>query len=368
MGQRGMEHLERMRNATGRVEIRAVADVYAPRRRRARDAAGGDCAEHLDYRAILERADIDGLIITVPTQWHSRIAIDACRAAKHVYCETPLARTIEEAQRIVETVDDSGIVFATSAPQRYHPHARTMHALCADGGAERITRIDIGCGRGQIDDTERVEPIPEGLDWEMWLGPARWSEYSPKRFQTYRWFYDYAGGTLTDSGAPFMDLVLWSMPNLISESVTIEPVRAEFPHVGIYDTAVEFKLIYRFENGVEWHVSSDEPGMHVHMEDERVARVGALCDPIGPGTEGGTGMEGTAGGDSLMDWLHCIREDRVPDSDARAGSAAAIMCHLGNIALRTGRTVRWDPKAGRIADDGILNRWLTTPYRAPWRL
>jgi len=373
-GQRGFQHVRALIAGSYPAQVVAVSDVYEPHARRAVEAVGGRCKAYKDYRHLLDRTDIDAVIIATPDHWHTLVGVEACRAGKDVYCEAPLTRTIDEALHLAEAAENTDVIFQTGAPMRTGSHVRAAREMVRRNMLPgKLRRIEIGCGKGPACGPEPPQAPPPDLDWNMWLGPAPWADYTPKRcLQTFRWFYDYAGGTLTDTGVHYVDLALWTCPDVGVQPVVVEPVHAEFPTTGLFETAVEYRLVYRFENGLEWIISSDLPGLRFCTDAGwlLVNEAGLQADNADLLHRATTIRAKTAHEtrDDRLAWLDCIRTRRRPPSDAQAGCRAAILCHLGNIALRTGRRFRWDPARSEITDVPLLNRWLTTPYRAPWHL
>lgn len=354
------------------VRIVAIADVYEKHRAEAVGRVGGGCAGYRDYRELLARKDIDAVVIATPDHWHARIAMDACDAGKDVYCEKPLSLTIAEARAMVRAARRNSTVFQVGSQQRSDPNFRRACELVRSGRIGRLQWVRAGVGRGPTCGWEGPQPVPPGLDWDFWLGPTPWAEFTPKRWNgTFRWFYDYSGGKMTDWGAHHNDIAQWGIGADDSGPVRTEPVSAEFPSEGLYDTAVRFEVRHTYANGVVLRTTSEGGGVEFHGSDGwiKVDRGSfAVSDPAiekEPLGAGDVHLYESPG--HHRDWLNCIRSRRRPICDVEIGCRSATVCHLGNIAIRTGKTIHWDPKREVVTNDESLNRWLRKPYRTPWK-
>ncbi|HOA73123.1 MAG TPA: Gfo/Idh/MocA family oxidoreductase [Phycisphaerae bacterium] len=372
VGGKGMDHVNALRQAPD-VQIVAVADVDASHRRRAIEAIGPGVAEFNDYRELLARKDIDAVVISTPDHWHALNAIHACQAGKDVYCEKPLSLTIREARQMANVARACGTVFQVGSQQRSSPEFRKACEYVLSGRIGKLQSIRAGIGGGPTCGWEpKTDPPPE-LDWNTWLGPARWADYTPSRCHgNFRWFYDYSGGKMTDWGAHHIDIAQWG--NGVSESgpVKIEPISVAYPTDGLFETATRFHVRLTYANNVTLDVVDEYFGVHfqgsagwIKVDRGKFAASHPDIDrtPLGPGE---VHLPQSPG--HLRDWLNCIKSRRRPIADVEIGCRSATACHLANIALRTGRTITWDPQAERITNDASLNSWLHRPYRTPWTL
>jgi predicted dehydrogenase len=360
--------------STPDVQVRAVADVYAPHRERAVQHAGKDCTGYNDYRELLARKDIDAVVISTPDHWHALTAIHACEAGKDVYCEKPLSLTIREAREMVTAARRHGTVFQVGSQQRSEGNFRHACELVRSGRIGRLEWASAGIGGGPVGGWEPDQSPPPGLDWNFWLGPAPWAEYTPKRcFGDFRWIYAYSGGKMTDWGAHHNDIAQWGFGTDESGPAKIEPVSARFPADGLFDTATHFEVKHTYASGVVLYTRSHgHGGVHFQGTDGWIkvdrghfsaSSPEIAQEPLGPGD---VHLYRSAG--HHRDWLECIKTRRRPICDVEIGCRSATVCHLGTIAIRTGKTIEWDPVQEKITNDPGLNRWLDKPYRAPWRL
>jgi len=370
-GGMGRNHLERFLKVDD-VHVTAIADVYAKNRKKAMEQAGMGCKEYSDYRELLARPDIDAVVIATPDQWHALTAIHACEAGKDVYCEKPLSLTIKEARSMVTAARRHGTVFQVGSQQRSDVKFRRACEWVLSGRIGKLEFIKTRIGGGPTCDWEPNEKPPEGLDWNFWLGPAPWAEYTTKRcIYNFRWFYDYSGGKVTDWGAHHNDIAQWGNGTSHSGPVKIETISVTFPTRGLYETAVDFETKMTYANGVVLYMVSEGNDVEFHGTDgwikvnrERVITSNPDIEQEPPGSGDVHLYESP---NHHRDWLNCIRSRKRPICDVEIGCRSVTVCHLANIAMRTGRTVEWNPEKEEITNDANLNRWLSRPYRAPWR-
>jgi predicted dehydrogenase len=372
VGGMGTGHLHALR-ALPDVQIVAIADVDEEHRSAAVNLIGKDCTGYRDYRELLARKDIDAVVIATPDHWHALTAIHACQAGKDVYCEKPLSLTVREARQMVEAARRHGTVFQVGSQQRSSPEFRKACEYVLSGRIGKLQWMRAGFGGGPTCGWAPNTAPPPGLDWNMWLGPTPWQEYTPQRCHgTFRWFYDYSGGKMTDWGAHHNDIAQWANGTSHSGPVKIEPVSATFPTDGLFETATSFQVRSTYANGVTLETVSDDHGVHFQGTDGwiKVDRgFFEASDPQIDKTPLGAGevhLYQSPG--HHRDWFDCIRSRRRPIADVEIGCRSATLCHLANIAIRTGKAIHWDPDQERITNDPSLNAWLGRPYRSPWTL
>jgi len=377
VGSMGGGHLNTLLH-NRRVEVRAVCDVDQGARKGAADRVRkvygdrADCADYNDFRDLLDRKDIDAVVIATPDHWHALIAIAACRAGKDIYCEKPLTLTIEEGRELVRAVRRYGRVFQTGSQQRSDHRFRFACELVRSGRIGRVHTVRTGIGGGPTCGWEPDVDPPPGLDWNMWLGPAPYKPYTPRRCHyEFRWFYDYSGGKMTDWGAHHNDIAQWGLGMDESGPIHIDG-RGEFPKDGLYDTATRFTVVYTYANGVRLICSSEGHGCRFEGTDGwvHVDRGSIDANPKGL-------LEAKLGADDVHlyrspghheDWLRCVEDRRRPICDVAIGYRSVTVCHLGNISMRLGRPIRWDPQSEQIVGDDEAARWISKPMRAPWHL
>ncbi len=367
------------------VQIVALCDVEAKRlekrkaeaneayARRENLTAYNGIETYHDFRDLLARDDIDAVVIATPDHWHALVAIAAAEAGKDIYCEKPLTHNIEEAQALVKAVRRHGRVFQTGSQQRSEKGFRMACELVRNGRIGKVHTVHVNVGGPPIDCHLPAEPVPEGLDWDFWLGPAPWRPYNSdiapgmdfEGWPNFRAYRDYAGGGMTDWGAHHFDIAQWGLGMDGSGPVEIIP-----PH------ASDAKLLtYKYANGVVMYHgggAGGKAGVEFIGDGGRVLvnrgyletdPPSILDEPLGPDD---IHLYESPG--HHQDWLNCIKTRQRPICDVEIGAGSVIVCHLGNIVYRLDRPLRWDPAAGRFVDDEEANRLVGRPMRGEWRI
>ncbi len=368
-----------LRAVLGFSDIQAVAtcDVYEPHRQRAKERIddryeNDNCATYNDYRELLDRDDIDSVIIATPDHWHTRIAISACEAGKDIYCQKPLTLTIKEGRALADAVKRYGVVFQVGSQQRSSSNFRYACELVRSGKIGKIHTVRVFLPNGsEGGDTPDADP-PEGLDWDMYLGPAPWVPYNRHRtFWDFRWFWDYSGGQMTDWGAHHFDIAQWGLGMDESGPISVEGT-GQLPTKGRYQTYLSFHVEYNYANGVKMIATNPEHGTRFEGEDGwvHVWRGGLEAEPkellhetIGPND---VHLYDSPGHE--RDWVNCMKTRQRPICEAETGHRSVTCAHLGNIALKLGRKLHWDPVKEEFIGDEEANRLAFKPYRAPWYL
>ena len=361
---------------------RNVEQFYARERR---DLNYAGCAACNEYERVLARPDVDAVVIATPEHWHALIAIAACRAGKDVYCEKPLALTIRDARAMVNAARRWGTVFQTGSQQRSGAEFRRACELVRNGyiGQVQSVHVEVGPCSQHVELPE--EPVPPGFDYDRWLGPAPWAPYNKLRVGSnyddgWRRIRDYSGGKMTDWGAHHFDIVQWGLGMDGSGPVEIIPPAPRgdlgaMPRIiegtGASPADPSWGLTYRYANGVEV-VKDGTKGVlfagtagqvHVDRGYLQTQPVSLKQVKLGPNE---VHLYESPG--HYQDWLTCIRSRRRPIADVEIGCRSVTVCHLGNIALWTGRPIHWDPDTEQILHDDEAARWLDRPKRAPYLL
>jgi predicted dehydrogenase len=354
------------------VEILAVCDVDERNRSAAQKRVGGGCTAYNDYRELLDRPDIDAVVIATPDHWHTLTSMHACQAGKDVYCEKPLTLAIEEAKVLVKTVRRYGRVFQTGSQQRSSSEFREACEFVRSGRIGKVDQVYVGIGTGPASDWVADSDPPPELDWNMWLGPAPWVPHNRLRHPySFRWFFDYSGGKMTDWGAHHNDIAQWGLGMDGTGPVTIEG-KATFPTKGLFNTAMSFSVDYTYATGQRVTCSNSGRGVeflgsegkvHVDRGFLQTEPPGLKDEPMGPED---VHLPRSPG--HQENWLDCIKTRERPICDVEIGAGSVTVCHLNNIALRIGRKLYWNPDQGLFVSDEEANRWLSKPYRAPWHL
>jgi predicted dehydrogenase len=369
----------------------AVCDVDARHARRARndDHIGKGKAEvHEDYRKLLDRNDIDAVVIGTPDHWHSKILIDAMKAGKDAYCEKPLTLTIDEGKKIGQVAKETKRVVQVGTQQRSsHNNVFVLAvALVRSGRIGKVRRVQAAIGDGPTGGPFPVTTPPPELNWDMWLGQAPKVEYREKRCHyEFRWWYEYSGGKLTDWGAHHVDISQWGLGLDNTGPKTIEVVRGTLPVAyekgwptvdDRYNTTTHFQVRATFAGGEELTVRDDtENGVtffgsngKIFVTRDRIELEGGSVDALWkepvPESLLKQIRKGKAPGGHMENWFECMRDRSVPASDVWSHHRVLTTCHLANIAIRLGRkTLHWDPDREMITGDDEANAFQTRPQR-----
>lgn len=357
-----------------RCTIAAVCDVDLERAGAARERIG-KCDACQDFRRILDRQDIDAVLIATPDHWHAPITVMACQAGKDVYCEKPLCHTIDEGRKMVEVARRYDRVVQMGTQYRSMARSRQACEWVRNGrfGKVQTVRLSHPCNRTHPCEPG-VEPPPT-LDWNMWLGPAPWAKYHPLRCHfSFRWFMDYGSGSVADNGVHMFGVVSWAMGTDQTGPVTIEATGRQEPN-NLFDAPVEMSVRYEFADPAFVMIWEQPGGGKLNLEF-----IGSDATLSGfwnwEVTRGEADLSPTRTEELHLDrsdshsgnWLECIATRRRPIMDVEIGHRITCWSHLGNIAYRLGRKLRWDPAAERFPDDEQANRLLQAAYREPWRL
>jgi predicted dehydrogenase len=357
-----------------RCTIAAVCDVDEQHVAAAKKRIG-ECDTYRDFRRVLDRNDVDAVLIATPDHWHAPITIMACQAGKDVYCEKPLARTICEGRKMVEVARRYDRVVQMGT--QYRSMARTRQACewVRNGRFGKVHTVRLSHRSNRTHPCEPSQPVPPGLDWDLWLGPAPWAEYHPARCHfTFRWFMDYGGGSLADNGVHMFGVVSWAMGTDHTGPVTIEGTGRQAPD-NLFDSPVDLTVRYEFADPpfeMIWEQAGDGK-LNLEFVGSDATLSGFWEFKV---AEGEADLSPTRTDELHLDrsdshsgnWLDCIATRRRPVMDVEIGHRVTCFSHLGNIAYLTGRKLRWDPASERFLGDDQANRMLDAPYRDPWRL
>ncbi|MDW8354063.1 MAG: Gfo/Idh/MocA family oxidoreductase [Bryobacterales bacterium] len=394
-GARGRYLARRMQEVPG-VEFAAVCDVYAPNADAAHQLAGGQAQVYKDFRGLLEQKDIDAVVVATPDHWHAIPTVLACQAGKDVYVEKPLGHNIREGRAMVEAARRYNRIVQTGTQHRSAPHFAEVAEIVQSGKLGRVHYVRVWNYSNMFPDGIGREPDcepPEGLDWDFYLGPAPKVPFNRKRFLgTYRWFWDYAGGTITDFGTHRFDTVHQIMgadaPRAVSASggrfalddggqmPDILQVTYEYPGFVLSYEACNLNAhglggrtpgmkYYQARgehdrpNGMAFYgtngaLFADRIGYEIYPEQDRIARKWV-------NSADATALH-------VRNFIECVRGRARPVADVETGHRATVVAHLGNIAYKTGRKLRWDPDTETFPDDPDACALLGRAARKPWDL
>ena len=379
---------------SGDVNIAAVCDVDENRLAAAVKKLGAGVTPYRDYRYIVERKDIDAVVIATPDHWHAVQMVHAAQTGKHVYVEKPACCTIEEGTAMMRAARDNKIAVQVGSQGRSQPEAYLAHRYLANGAIGHVDTVTCFHYASETD----TKPVPDSdppaeLDWDMWLGPMRWRAYNARYCHgTFRWVMESGGGQIRDRGAHVMSCAMWWMNADGTAPVTVETTGTP-PKKGLWDTCVDMNVTYTFKDP-DWTLTWNQPGNPVPKEDRtpdepEISRPGYGAVYHGDqgtfvhwGGDGGTWAERKCrewtpppGAKEVFkspghkeDWFNGIRTGSKTIMNIDAAVGVADLCNLGNLSYLLGRKLEWDGANRRIVGDDMANRMLGRPQRYPYCL
>ncbi len=367
-----------MRSFHGRkgCEVVAVCDVDAAHVKKSAERVGlGAKPCYNDFRDLLARDDIDAVSVGTPDHWHVPVSIAAVRTGRDVYCEKPLTLTIAEGRTLADEVKRYGRVFQTGSQQRSADNFRKACELVRNGriGELKTVRVGIPGNNKRCGPTWEPEPVPEGLDYDLWLGPALWEPYHTQRCHyQFRFLLDYSGGQVTNWGAHHLDIAQWGIG--ADDSGPVEIVgEGEFPKTGLFTTATKVYFEATYANGVKLICQTGGGGgtkfegtkgwVHVNRGMLKCEPESLVTSNIGPDE-----IHLYASRDHKQNFLDCIKSRQNTICTAEIGHRSGTVCHLGNIAMLLKRPLKWDPVKEQFVGDREANAMTWRPRRSPWRL
>ena len=390
----------------------AVCDVDKRHREAAakeiKDASGGDCEMFEDYRKLLDTKDIQAVTIATPDHWHALVAIEALRRGKDVYCEKPLTLTIAESIAVAKVAKGTERIFQTGSQQRSDARFRLACELVRNGRIGKLTRVETRIGGNPQSPKLPKTDVPEGLNWDFWLGPTPAVDYveapNPNNKTTpftrchyeFRWWYDYSGGKMTDWGAHHNDIAQWGLGMDESGPVAVEAEGTEpSKEANSYNCHPTFKVTYTYANGAKLicaHTQLDgapdpkrsenksgkfnhDNGVLFVGEDNKwifVCRGGIaasddkiLEEPLADDRK----VKLYVSNNHMENFLVGGVKNRKPCvCPADVGHRSVTVCHIGAIALRTGKKLKWDPVKQEFDDKEVNAAYLSRPMRKPWKI
>jgi predicted dehydrogenase len=404
VGGMGGSHLGTMMSYRdmGEVNIAALCDVDEERLAARIKETGPGVDPYRDYRYILERKDVDAVIIATPDHWHAVQTVHACEAEKHVYVEKPSSVTIEEGKAMVAAARRYDRAVQVGSQSR---SAKPAHAACAyirNGMIGKVHKVTCWHGRNAIGGTQPDTPPPPHLDWDLWLGPMRWRPHNTAYYHgSFRQVMDSGGGVIRDRGAHVFSTIRWCMDADEQAPVTVEATGTANTK-GIYDCPPEMEVVYTFKDP-DWEVIWAQPGdRHTNYPDQNndfgmvfygdrdtliLDRDGTRYAP----PEKARNFQTPPGGveaykmdrfkndncefgsneynmNHKEDWFQAIKTGRKPCMDIEKGHQTAVMCILGNLSYVLGRKLQWDGEKQEVIGDPLANRMLGKPQRHPYHL
>ncbi len=395
------------------VALVAIAETHADRLAEGADTIGGPVAQQRDFRALLDQRDVDAVVVSTPDHWHGLMTILACAAGKDVYVEKPASLFVREGRWMVSAAQRHGRIVQVGTQQRSGPHYQRARELVQNGHIGNVHSVrmwayrNIMPGFGKPPDGD----APEALDYDLWLGPAPQRPYNPNRaLYHFRWFWDYSGGQMTNLASHSLDIVHWFMnvdaplavtsvggrlaledngetpdtqdtlfvyPGFTATWSHREAARGAAPHHGLVFCGTKGTLTISRKGFTVTADPKIAPG-------DAIPRFGGAHPSGGPSRTGGddeqrrdgplwtTPLEDNTGDEfdqfrrHAGHFLDCVRTRARPISDIESGHRVATACHLANISLLSGQSLRWGRREEAIIDNSVASARLERPYRTPW--
>ncbi len=363
----------------GREPAKAAVDEASKKRK----SGNSECAAYSDFRQVLDRKDIDAVVIVVPDHWHRMMTVMAAEAGKDIYCEKPLTFSVADGRMMIHAVRKANRILQTGSHERSNVVSQFICEAAKAGKIGKIQRVvtkigynnKVGPGPGW-----KSMPVPSYLDYRSWLGPAPEQPYHDDRcLYRFRFNYDYSGGQITNFGAHCNDMAHWGMGLDIGGPTEIECLDAKFlPEGSLFNTATETRYRCKYASGVELLCESGEETVQTRFE----------------GTDGWlqTGYKGTTASDPsllvglpekgtgtidahslhLANFIDCVKSRAEPRAPVEVGHSSAVLCHIANAVIRmfpetgAGQVVKWDAAKEAFLDNDAANRMLVREQRNPW--
>jgi hypothetical protein len=364
-----------------------VNDFYA---RKAATQEYRGCDAYVDFRELLARKDIDAVALVVPDHWHAVMTIMSADAGKDIYCEKPLSLTVRQGRAMIEAVRKHGRILQTGSHYRSSPANRRACELVRNGRIGELKRMVTYIAANNIASPPpgwKPMPVPEGFDYERWLGPAPSAPYHVDRcLYRFRFILDYSGGQTTNFGAHSNDIAQWGSGNDATLPVEYENLGAEWPVPGsLFTTATKVDFRATYANGLELHCYTAEPyfgcrfegtegwiqfdakGLHCHPESLKDSVIGPneihlpVSNPLRK-----EDAKKFYNPDHVRNFVEAVKSRQDCIEPVEIGHRTAALCHLGNIAMKLNRKIRFDPEKEQIIGDEEANAMLDRPLRQPW--
>jgi len=357
-----------------------IVEAHYAKQRAASNYKG--CSIYGDYRDLVARDNIDAVCVVTPDHWHALPSIAAAKAGKDIFLQKPLSLTIREGRVLSDTVRRYKRIFQVGSQQRSDSRFRQACELVRNGRIGKLHTVKVGFGTDPGTGPEPPMPVPDNLDYNMWLGPAPWAAYTEKRVHPKTGYgrpgwlriAAYGAGMITGWGAHHNDIAQWGMGTEYTGPVEIKG-QTEYPKDGLWDVHGDFSIEYTYANGVK-----------VFCTDNKKNKQGVLFE----GSEGWVYVKrgqidanpkslltSTIGPDEIRlyksnnhkaNWLECIKSRAETIAPAEIAHRSCTVCLLGEIAMRLGRKLKWDPDTEQFIGDETANLMIGQPMRSPWRL
>lgn len=357
-----------------------VEDAYAARRPSGQYRG---CATHRDFREVLARKDVDAVMISTPDHWHAYMAIAAARAGKDIALEKPISLSVAEGRAIARAVRQHQRIFRTDTEVRSELKFLKLVQVARNGLLGRVQRVFAGVPKDLPPLASRppVMPVPPGLDYDLWQGPAPERPYTEQRVHPLRdaskrpgWMMirDYAEGMISNWGAHILDIVQWALNTEHTGPVEVEGT-GEFPKDNLWDVLQNFQVRYRYASGVEvFYSNAGRPFVRIEGTDGWIEHTWFKAEGFMASNDSWLAWKPGPNDVSFplltekQDFVNCLKSRRETMISAEVGHRTTTLCQLGHIAVQVGGKLHWDPDAERFRNSDAANRLLSRSYRAPW--
>jgi myo-inositol 2-dehydrogenase / D-chiro-inositol 1-dehydrogenase len=361
----------------------AVCDTHRKRAEFASATATSNRADvYQDYRRVLDRHDIEAVIIATPCHWHAPIAFAAMKAGKDVYCEKPLTLTVNEGKMLVEAVEQTGCILQVGTQQRSDRQFRLACELVRNGRLGRLQRVTVSLPRGtQVGGPFPPHPVPTELDWELWQGPAPAHDYCHHRMYFFNDWFEYGGGVMTGWGSHHLDIVHWALGIEAGGPVTIHGKMPDAERKRIeralaqnsFNVPISFTVELTYPGDIRVDVVLGNEGIlfegdcgRIYVNRQKIT--GKPIEELAEHPLPSDAVRLYESNDHMVNFLDCVKSRRKPISDVVSQHRAATACHLANISMRLGRKLNWDSSREVILSDEEANEGLSRPARAPYTI
>ena len=381
MGGRNSRNVQEFLNQED-VRVVAVCDIFAERRDRAKQLVDGhygnaDCTAMRFHEEVLERDDIDAVVIGTGDRWHSVMSSLAAQAGKDAYCEKPFCLTVAEGRQLVNVTKQYGAVWQCGTQRRSNPgYAFLVNAILSGRiGKLHTVRLSFGAGGNwKVNSFARPEkpPDPAIFDYDRWLGQAPWAPYSEDRVRLWRLNWDTGAGAIADMGPHFIETVQWLRGDPLDAPVEYEGLAEYRTEGGINNIPYWYEVRARYRDGLRLHMDTGPKGLRFMGDEGWIF----LSDTGGMEARPGSVLDGLDPPDAnyiiqaphVRNFLDSIRSRRPPVSNPESAQRSHTIAHCANICLRLGRRVRWDSAEERFVGDGEANNMMYRAMRPPWKV
>lgn len=317
-----------------------------------------------DFREMLARDELDAVVIASPTHWKPLHTIAAAKAGKDVFCEKPMSLTVRDGRAMVTAIRRYGRVYQHGTQQRSAPEFRFACEMVRNGRIGQLKSVTVYVGGPPSDCYLPGEPVPKGLDWDMWLGPAPWRPFHPAIYRGWEGFRDYSGGGMTGWGSHHFDIAQWGLGADETGPVEVIPPDGKEVRLLTFRYASGVPVIHANQMG-QWAVvfEGSEGKVAVNRGRLQTWPASIMRKPTAPDE-----LHLYESPGHNLDFLQAIRTRQRPAADVEIGHRTMTVCHLGNIGFWLRRPLKWDPAKEEFIDDPPANRLLDRPRRAPWTL